>query len=544
MTLRNFSTPSGSTTPEETPTQETETSTDKIENQYSGFRIRKVPIAKPDGDRRAARERYAGSTPMVFRSPELTGVDKVADLGRRSMLPGVFKAAEELVRGGYVPDTKLYAVLIEACGNFQGCLLQPLAFRLFEEMKARGLQVNSEIYHSLLKLLAKSPDYLKRSEVLSEMKQGWYEVTEGGWEDVIAGYILGGQLEMALEILDRRRREGRTLHRNIYKDVITGLCKVGEVDEALRLLRELEAEISWVTPPALAYTLLAAATNQLHLEATLFCWRMIIDKEMFNPDDGLCLSTLNVAARHGQPQLASDVFRVLWNRSFKYEEHHYAALLESYAVAGDLTAALSILPLMRQAGVPPVENTAQPITKRLCDDASIQEGLNLLKQMKKSGKDVDLAAIHALIAAHIVRRDIDAAFEVYKELPEFDLRPDINTFNLLLKIAAKEARKDFAVNLVGEMKEMRIEPDVETYEHLFYVSLAQDNYEDAFIYLEELKATWKHVRPSLYKALATKCYLAGDNNRYHIAVRELRAMGIRPAGFIRKLREAHSKPSN
>lgn len=89
---------------------------------------------------------------MVFRSPELTGVDKVADLGRRSMLPGVFKAAEELVRGGYVPDTKLYAVLIEACGNFQGCLLQPLAFRLFEEMKARGLQVNSEIYHSLLKV--------------------------------------------------------------------------------------------------------------------------------------------------------------------------------------------------------------------------------------------------------------------------------------------------------------------------------------------------------------------------------------------------------
>lgn len=101
-------------------------------------------------------------------------------------------------------------------------------------------------------------------------------MTDGGWEDVIAGYILGGQLEMALEILDRRRREDRTLHRNIYKDVITGLCKVGEVDEALRLLRELEAEITWITPPALAYTLLVAATNQLHvstntLNITLSC---------------------------------------------------------------------------------------------------------------------------------------------------------------------------------------------------------------------------------------------------------------------------------
>lgn len=111
-----------------------------------------MKLAKKDGDTRAARERYTGGTPVVFRSPELTGIDKVADLARRSMLPGVFKAAEELVRGGYVPDTKLYAVLIEACGNFHGCLLQPLAFRLLEEMKARGLQVNSEIYHSLLKV--------------------------------------------------------------------------------------------------------------------------------------------------------------------------------------------------------------------------------------------------------------------------------------------------------------------------------------------------------------------------------------------------------
>lgn len=129
-------------------------------------------------------------------------------------------------------------------------------------------------------------------------------------------------------------------------------------------------------------------------------------------------------------------------------------------------------------------------------------------------------------------------------MPEFDLRPDINTFNLLLKLAAKEARKDFAVNLVGEMKEMRIEPDAETYEHLFYVSLAQDNYEDAFIYLEELKATWRYVRPSLYKALATKCYLVGDNNRYYMALGELRAMGIGTAHFIKSLRGTHDKPSN
>lgn len=113
--------------------------------------------------------------------------------------------------------------------------------------------------------MATSPDYLKRSAILEEMKQGWYTLTDEGWQNVISGYILDGHLEMALEIIEKRRRNGQALHRNSYKDIIQGLCAVGEMDEALRLIRELEAGITWVTPPALAYSLLVAATSQLHV---------------------------------------------------------------------------------------------------------------------------------------------------------------------------------------------------------------------------------------------------------------------------------------
>lgn len=81
------------------------------------------------------------------------GLDKVIDLATRSVFPGVFLAAEELVREqGYVPDGRLYTALIEACASFPGCLLQGLAFRLLDEMKERNLVVGSVIYHSLLRV--------------------------------------------------------------------------------------------------------------------------------------------------------------------------------------------------------------------------------------------------------------------------------------------------------------------------------------------------------------------------------------------------------
>lgn len=98
------------------------------------------------------------------------------------------------------------------------------------------------------------------------MKQSWYTLTDEGWQNVIAGYILDGQLEMAMEIIEKRRSNGQVLRRDIYRDAITGLCAVGEIDEALRFVRDLEAtEATWVTSKSLVYHLLVTATEQLHV---------------------------------------------------------------------------------------------------------------------------------------------------------------------------------------------------------------------------------------------------------------------------------------
>lgn len=102
-----------------------------------------------------AKDKYFGGITIAFNIPdsEYTGLNKVIDLASRSMFPGVFLAAEELIRKhDYVPDAKLYTVLIEACANFPGCLLQGLAFRLLGEMKEKNLVIGSVVYHSLLRV--------------------------------------------------------------------------------------------------------------------------------------------------------------------------------------------------------------------------------------------------------------------------------------------------------------------------------------------------------------------------------------------------------
>lgn len=254
---------------------------------------------------------------------------------------------------------------------------------------------------------------------------------------------------------------------------------------------------------------------------------------MFNPDDGLCLATLNVAARHGEPSLASDVFRVLGNREVQFGEHHYAALLESYVVSGDLAAAFSVLAVMRGAGVPPAEHTARPIVLRLTqgDTATPQDAFEILQSVQRKGKIVDLAALNALMAAHVARADIDAAFEVYNRFPDFSLRPETSTFNILLKGAQEQGRKDFALNVVSEMKEMKVMPDASTYEGAFGACLAQEDYEDAFLWLEEMRSRGMRPRLAMYSALARRCYTEKDR-RYTVALSEMAKRGVDMEKFL------------
>lgn len=259
---------------------------------------------------------------------------------------------------------------------------------------------------------------------------------------------------------------------------------------------------------------------------------------MFNPDDGLCLATLNVAARYGEPSLASDVFRILGNREVKFGEHHYAALLESYVVSGDLATAFSVLTVMREAGIPPAENTARPIVLRLTqgDGATPQDAFEALQSVQRGGKIVDLAALNALMAAHVAGADIDAAFEVYNRLPDFSLRPETSTFNILLKGAQEQGRKDFALNVVSEMKEMKVPPDASTYEGVFGACLAQKDYEDAFLWLEEMNSRGMRPRLAMYSALARRCYTEKDG-RYRVAVSEMAKRGVNIGKFLMLLED-------
>lgn len=275
----------------------------------------------------------------------------------------------------------------------------------------------------------------------------------------------------------------------------------------------------------------------------MWSWFQANDRQLFNPDDGLCILALNVAARYGGAKLATDVFRVLVNRKFQYEEHHFAALLETYLVADNLPTAFSILNIMESANVPPKPHTTRSIVNKLSQNNSpqdIEAAYKILLAQRKSKNPVHIAALNTIIAAFVRISDVKSAFNVYKEIPDFDIRPDLQTFNWLLQGAAEQGRKKFAMWVVAEMQEMGIKAGEETYESLVLVCAAQEVINDAFAYLEEMGNMGFKPSARLYKVLAVRCWELNDW-RFEEVLQEMEKREYSAQGIVEMLRQREAE---
>ncbi|KAF8426929.1 hypothetical protein EV426DRAFT_426425 [Tirmania nivea] len=442
--------------------------------------------------------------------------------------PAVFQTAFRIVHAHphLLNSAATYSLLIEACSLFPGSLMQEIAWSLYNEMQSRGIRPTSSIYHHLLRLLASSPDYIKRAQILQEMKARWFTVTDEGWEWVIKGLFRDGQYEAALEVVEKRVNEGKGFGREAWEEVVVGLAKAGEVEEAWRWMivgREQvrsrweageDVQKGWEMGNRAWYELCAAAAKALHRDATLWSWRYILTQNLFPPDDGLLHLLLDVATRYSIPTLASQVLRFLSRREVPFMESHYQALIQMYLTPSptnvpSLSRALSVLQLMRRAGVPSSGSTVKAMAEclRRWGEKSLDDGVKEIKEWLAEGwtdelgegerdaskREVDSVVFDAIIAAYtrFGVRGLKKAWGVYKLTSDLGVKPTQRTFNYLLTGAAipsprepqpeeqggsnpEALKKKFAMYLILEMadkKNPHIYPSITTYESLIVLCL-------------------------------------------------------------------------
>jgi pentatricopeptide repeat protein len=200
-------------------------------------------------------------------------------------------------------------------------------------------------------------------------------------------------------------------------------------------------------------------------------------------------------------------------------------MIEAFCAANRLKEAFETLQLMRENDIKPVTETAYPIFNVIKQNVDTLDGTwAIIDELRGEGKEVDITAINAIIQATVFLGDLRRAVGTYKSMPDYGIKPNVDTYNMLLSACITVGHHELGTLLLSEMKGAAIKPDVRTYERLIILCLTQTNYEDAFFYLEEMKGHKLLPSIGIYDAIIRKCASVGDT-RYTLALEEMKQCG-------------------
>lgn len=144
----------------------------------------------------------------------------------------------------------------------------------------------------------------------------------------------------------------------------------------------------------------------------------------------------------------------------------------------------------------------------------------------KEGRQGNVEAFNILLSACINLNDTSRALSTYRDAATFRVQPNVETYNIILNASQNVARTDLAMYILSDMKAAQIKPNAITFNRVIHTFLLQQGpaYEDAFVYLEEMKAAGFIPSPGIYAAFIKKCVYNNDD-RARLLLEEMKNSG-------------------
>ncbi|KEP50095.1 Ppr10 protein [Rhizoctonia solani 123E] len=365
----------------------------------------------------------------------------------------------------------------------------------------------------------------KAFRMFEEFGCSWDTVT---YQHIIEAFARRENLEMALQVLSEMPTKGITPNVQCVQTVIHLAAQMGMPQLAMDLT-DNSKDIPGVVTDHIRMVVLMSGAAALNHTVVHRAWEWV-GQDRCLPTEPLCVEILNTAARHGLPDLAQSVLSHLQEKSEPIHEHHLAAFIGSYAAAGQLREAYLALDLFQDHRVKILPESASAIVEAIDKSTSTLD--NAWDVLSHLPRPVNIEAVNSTLQAAVNLEDMQRAIGIYKELPDLEVSPVAETYDILLAGCLSISHAALGERLFQDMRTRGIKPTLQTYSRLVLLSLTQENYESAFSRLEEIKEK-KMIPPQrVYEALVRRCVEDSDP-RAELALEDMEICGYRVSRELR-----------
>ncbi|KIY74366.1 hypothetical protein CYLTODRAFT_340262 [Cylindrobasidium torrendii FP15055 ss-10] len=401
-----------------------------------------------------------------------------------------FAILEDMLAVGVKPDVLTFNGILSSCENSKQM------FRILEDMKVHNVEPNNESYEHLFRLINSSTS---------------------------------DRTEFALHIMMEMRAKGLEPTLASMEILIEMMVRFGHVHIAYDLIKAFEQDSARMLGLGSWMTCLQGASQVFWVEGVEDCWNHIMSHGSMLPDEGTCMNVLNTAGRFAKPELAASVVEVFRARGVHLQDFHFIPLVEALIESGSIREALQFLPTIRRLGVnTDASSVTQPIVKYLSQNSETLDSIwDHLDAIRDSKELVDAAALNAVVEAAVKLNDLQRAMGAYKSFEDYFATPTIETFHHLFEACTTARHRELGNVLLNNLKELGLPIDAKLFEQMIHLCLIQQQYDDAFFYLEEMKAAGYVPSRRIYVALARKCMHNADG-RSGLVLEEMAEAGYPP----------------
>ncbi|KAN0077750.1 hypothetical protein V8E54_006054 [Elaphomyces granulatus] len=437
-----------------------------------------------------------------------------------------------LIRDRHVrPQVRHYRALILA--NTDGKHGSPDNVRkLLKEMEGNGIAADSGTLHSALQVLAVHPDYLLRQDIIRTLHDRWLPLSPAGWHHLVAGLIREHQFELALNHIDLLERKGIYVETWLHCLLVYNLCDIEEFDQVLALMKSRMAQDLGMTMNLWLHVL-DVASEALHLAATKYAWKQVVELGFLNPSHGICSNVLTVASRTGDTELGASVIRFFAETEVPLSSEDYEKLAETYVMAGDIYEAFKVLCSMEDSGSSLAESSTRSILTYLIRTRTKPlDAWSMLKRLKASKRKVPIGCANVVIelCEHATAYDpyaADEAIKFYKELYALcSIGANVVTYNSLIATCRHAKNTEACMFVVKEMAALGVTPDSTTFERLILICLDSGNFRSGYMYFQDLIDRGLILSESARDEICNSCQDLNDEFAVRLSLHPLVRMNV------------------
>ncbi|KAF8655211.1 hypothetical protein HU200_061214 [Digitaria exilis] len=344
-------------------------------------------------------------------------------------------------------------------------------------------------------------------------------------------FLIDGRLKDCVDLLERMQQNGLLDMKEIHHSSFFSMCKKQRaVSEAVRFCRLID------NPRISTFNmLLSVCANSQDFDGALQVMELLKEAGL-KPDCKLYTTLISTCAKCGKVDAMFEVFHEMVSAGIEPNVNTYSALIDGCARAGQVAKAFGVYGIMSSKKVKPDRVVFNALISACGESGAVARAFDVLSEMiaesseSKGSRPIlpDHVTVGVLMKTCIQADQADRAREVYKMLPEYNIKGTPEVYTIALRSCSLTGDLGFALKIYEDMNKIGVKPDEMFLSALVDVAGHARRADAAFEIMKDARAKGLHVGIIAYSSLMGACCNAKDWMKALQLYEEIKSINLTP----------------